>query len=53
MLNRRTAKELHRSDGTVKVYGFTGDGELITVVMCPKGDGNYDIAEIRVSGKIC
>lgn len=54
----RVARSINRSDGTVKIYGFTRDGELMTTVMRLKKnmtieeDGCYEIIEIKVAGKV-
>ena len=54
----RPVRSTKRSDGTVKVYGWTNNGELMTTVMklkqnkTPKENGCYDIVEIKVAGKV-
>lgn len=48
----KVTKSTKRSDGSVKIYGHSTDGKLLTVVMVPGGKTGYDIAEIKVAGKI-
>lgn len=54
----RPIRSMNRSDGTVKIYGWTVCGELMTVVMklkenmTIKENGCYDITEIKVAGKV-
>lgn len=46
------AAVLHRSDGTIKVYGLNKQGKLLTVVMVPNDCGAHDIAEVKLAGKV-
>ena len=45
------AKTFTRSDGQFKVYGFSGDDELISAVMCKDGDV-WKVTEIVIGGKV-
>lgn len=48
----RPVRTITRSDGREKVYGWSEDGKLLTVVMAPNMRGGYDMTEIR-KGKTC
>ena len=45
-------RSIARSDGSVKVYGHTTDGELATVVMVKNDSGYYDTVEIKIAGQV-
>lgn len=51
MLNvERPVRSVTRSDGAIKIYGWTVDGCLATITMT-KAKQNYNIAEIWIDGK--
>lgn len=45
-------RSITRSDGSVKVYGHTTDGELLTVVMVKNDSGYYDTVEVKIAGQV-
>ena len=51
MLNvERPVRSITRSDGTVKIYGWTVCGDTCNIVMVKAGE-NYNITEIWIGGK--
>ena len=48
---RKPVRTITRSDGSVKVYGWNEDGDLLTVIMI-RSEKGYDISEIKAGGQI-
>ena len=47
---RRPVRTCKRSDGMCKIYGWSNDGQLCTVVMKPGGRTGYDIWHLKIAG---
>ena len=47
---RKPVRSVNRSDGYAKIYGWTNDGRLATIVMKPGGRTGYDIWFMKIAG---